>query len=380
MATTAAAPFEQTGRSWSVHERRRIWAMAGVIGALHLLGWGAFLLAALPRHLHARGVGFGAGVAFTAYTLGMRHAFDADHVSAIDNVTRKLMTGPRRPLETGFFFALGHSSMVLALGVAISIGARTVYGAVVDPHSTLSTVGGLVGTTVAGTFLYAIAAMNLVVLVGITKVFRGLRQGAVELADVDRRLEPTGLMGRLFGRLLGSITRTRQMFFVGMVFGLGFDTATEVVLLAGTAAAATSDLPWYAVLALPLLFAAGMTLFDTADGCFMNVAYGWALGRPVRRLYYNAVVTGLSIASAFLVGTVELAGLLTRELHLHGPLWRAAAGFDINEAGLVMVSVFVVVWAVAAGFWRWGGAESRLAPPSRTRCDELVVTTEPQQP
>jgi len=340
-------------------ERGRLGAMASVVVALNVFGWGIFVIAIAPHHFEFKGLGLGLGVAFTAWTLGARHAFDADHISAIDNTTRKLMADGRRPLSTGFFFALGHSTIMMVVGVGLSIAARAVFGALVDPSSTYETLGGVVGTSLAATFLYLIALLNLIVLAGILKVFRGMRRGEFDEAELERQLQARGLMWRFFGRFMRSITKTRHMFFVGLVFGIGFDTATEVLLLAATAAAATQGLPWYAVLSLPLLFAGGMTLFDTLDGCFMNFAYGWAFARPVRKVYYNLVITGLSIAVAFLVGTIEVCGLLSDELNLHGWFWDFMSGFDINTAGFVIAALFVVVWVVAVAYWKLGRVESR---------------------
>jgi high-affinity nickel-transport protein len=343
-----------TGREWA-----RVVGMGASITALNLVGWGIFALAVLPRDFHYRGLGIGVGVAITAWTLGMRHAFDADHISAIDNVTRKLMADGQRPLGVGFFFALGHSTVVFGLGVGISVAARAFFGAVVDPNSSVASVGGIIETGLSGAFLYLIAALNLVVLVGILRVFRKLRAGAYDEQELESQLQARGLLYRLFGRFMHSISRSWQMFFVGLLFGIGFDTATEILLLGATAAAATSGLPWYAVLALPLLFSGGMVLFDTLDGCFMNFAYGWAFARPVRKVYYNLVITGLSIAVAFLIGTIEIVGLLGVELDLHGPFWDLMVGFDINKAGFVIAGLFVVVWAVAITAWKLGGIEQR---------------------
>jgi high-affinity nickel-transport protein len=275
----------------------------------------------------------GAGVAFTAWTLGARHAFDADHISAIDNVTRKLMSEGKRPFGTGFFFALGHSTIVVVVGMGISVAARSVFRAVVDPTSTYETLGGMLGTLVSASFLYLIAILNVVVLAGIAKVLCGLRRNLYTEEDLERQLQARGLMWCFFGRFMRSINHSPQMFFVGLVFGIGFDTATEVLLLTATAFAATEGLPFYAVLAPPLLFSAGMTLFDTLDGGFMNVAYGWAFACPVREVYYNLVIAGLSIAAAFLIGTLEILGALTTELHLRGAAWRFLANFNINRAG-----------------------------------------------
>jgi nickel/cobalt transporter (NiCoT) family protein len=337
----------------------RLGAMTLVILALNIFGWGIFILAVLPHDFHYDKLGVGLGVAFTAWTLGARHAFDADHISAIDNVTRKLMSEGGRPLGTGFFFALGHSAVVVAVGVGITVAAKAVFGAVVDPNSAYETLGGMIGTLTAAGFLYLIAGLNLIVLAGIAKVFRDLRRGTYDEAELERQLQARGLMWRFFGRFMRSVNHTWQMFFVGLVFGIGFDTATEVVLLAATAYAATSGLPFYAVLALPLLFAGGMTLFDTADGCFMNFAYGWAFAKPVRKVYYNLVITGLSIAAAFLIGTIEILGVLTSELHLSGGFWDFMGDFDINKAGFAIAALFAATWIAALIFWRLGKVEAR---------------------
>jgi high-affinity nickel-transport protein len=346
--------------------------MAVVVIALNAGGWGIFILTVLPYHFRYAGLGVGLGVAVTAWTLGARHAFDADHISAIDNTTRKLLAdrgglgaggergrGSARPLGTGFFFALGHSAVVIAVGTAITFAARAVFGAMVNPDSAYETVGGAIGTVLAAAFLYLIAALNLAVLFGIGRVFRDMRAGVYSEEELERQLQARGLMWRFFGRFMRAINHPWQLFFVGLVFGVGFDTATEVVLLAATAYAATSGLPWYAVLALPLLFGGGMTLFDTADGFLMNLAYGWAFASPVRKVYYNFVITGLSIAAAFIVGTVEMLGVLTSEAHLRGSFWSFMANFDINRAGFVIAGLFVVVWAAAVAWWRLGKLEQR---------------------
>jgi high-affinity nickel-transport protein len=339
--------------------------MALLIGLLNALGWGIFVFAIEPHHVRYSGLGIGLGVALTAWMLGARHAFDADHISAIDNTTRKLMSDGGRPLGTGFFFALGHSTTIVAVGMGLGFAARSVFGAVVDPRSGYETVGGVVGTSLAAGFLYLIAALNVAVLAGIVKVFRGLRAGLLDEAELERQLQARGLMWRFFGRLMRSITKTRHMFFVGLAFGIGFDTATEVLLLAATAAAATQGLPWYAVLALPLLFSGGMTLLDTADGCFMNFAYGWAFARPVRKVYYNLVITGLSVAVAVLIGTIEIAGVLASELHIRGGFWDVVSRFDINRAGFAIAALFAAVWAAAIAWWKLGRLDQRWAPADR---------------
>ena len=360
MTTPVPLP-EGMRKSLTRGEWGRFSAMGLVVLTLNILGWAIFIFAVAPHPYRFKGLGIGLGVALTAWTLGARHGFDADHISAIDNTTRKLMADGRRPLGTGFFFALGHSSIIMVVGAALAVAARAVFGAVVDPNSGYERLGGVVGTSLAATFLYLIAALNLVVLAGIVKVFRGMRQGDFDEEELERQLQSRGLMWRFFGRFMGSITKSWHMYFVGMVFGIGFDTATEVLLLAAITAAATQGLPWYAVLSLPLLFAGGLTLVDTLDGCFMNFAYGWAFSRPVRKVYYNLVITGLSIAVAFLIGTIEIFGLLSAELQLHGTFWDFMANFNINHAGFAIAGLFVVVWAGAIAYWRLGKVEARWA-------------------
>jgi high-affinity nickel-transport protein len=248
---------------------------------------------------------------------------------------------------------------MLVVGTGITIAARSVFHAVVDPSSAFETAGGVAGTAMSATFLWLIAGLNLIVFAGIFRVFRGMRRGEYSEEELERQLESRGLMYRFFGKWMRSINHTWQLFFVGFVFGIGFDTATEVLLLAGTAAAATQGLPWYAVLTLPLLFAGGMTLFDSFDGFFMNTAYGWAFARPVRKVYYNLTITGLSVAVAFLIGGIEIIGLLSTELHLHGWFGDAMANFNLNTAGLLVVGLFITIWGVALAVWHFGDVEAR---------------------
>jgi high-affinity nickel-transport protein len=355
----AVSQLRSLWRALTRAERACALAMLAAVLALNAVGWAAFVLAVLPRHFHFKGLGIGLGAALTAWTLGCRHAFDADHIAAIDNTTRKLLADGRRPLGTGFFFSLGHSSVVMLAGVGITIAAKAVLDAVVRPGSGLEAAGGIASTAISATFLWLIAALNLVVLAGIARVFGNLRRGHYDEAELEAQLQARGLMNRFFARWMRSITRSRQLFYVGFAFGIGFDTATEVLLLAGSAAAATEGLPWYAVLSLPLLFAGGVTLLDTLDGLFMNTAYGWAFARPVRKLYYNMAITAVSVAVAFLIGGIEIAGLLSGELHLHGWLGDALAAFNLNTAGFVIVAVFVAVWAMAVSVWRLARLETR---------------------
>jgi high-affinity nickel-transport protein len=357
--------LRRMGADLSAREWGRMLAMFGFILAVNALGWGIYVLDVMPHHFHyqgeggSRGLGVGLGVAVTAWFLGFRHAFDADHISCIDNTTRKLMADGQRPLGSGFFFSFGHSTIVVAVGVGITFAARAVFGAVVNPSSTYETAGGAAGTLVSAAFLYLIAVLNLIVLAGIFKVFREMRAGTYDEAELEAQLQARGLMYRFFGRFMKSINHTWQLYFVGLVFGIGFDTATEVVLLAATAYAAIQGLPYYAVLALPFLFSGGMMLFDTLDGCFMNFAYGWAFAKPVRKVYYNLVITGLSIGAAFIIGTIEILGILTTEAHLRGGFWSLMANFNINIAGFCIAALFIIVWAVALTYWRLGRVEAR---------------------
>jgi nickel/cobalt transporter (NiCoT) family protein len=346
----------QVTRALTPSERRRAGLMFATITALHIIGFGIFIAFVVPSHYK----GLGIGVAGLAYTLGLRHAFDADHISAIDNTTRKLMSEGKRPLSIGFWFSLGHSSIVVAIGVGIVIAEKAVYGAVSNSGSDLEQFGGIFGTIVSASFLYLIALLNVVILAGIFRVFRSMRAGNYDEAELERQLNNRGLMCRFFGRWMKTIDREWKMYPVGVVFGLGFDTATEVALLATTALLASQHLPFYAILCLPILFTAGMTLMDTIDAIFMNFAYSWAFFSPVRKVYYNLAITGLSVAICFFIATIEALGLLPMELGgLHGSFWSFMANFDINKAGFVIVGMFVVCWAGALAFWRFGRVEEK---------------------
>jgi high-affinity nickel-transport protein len=340
--------------------RRTRWMFASIL-ALHIIGFGIFILFVVPGHYK----GLGIGVSILAYTLGSRHAFDADHISAIDNTTRKLMNdrvgveGARRPLSVGYWFSLGHSTIVVAIGAGLVVAEKAVYGAVSNNGSGLEKFGGVFGTLVSATFLFLIAVLNIVILVGIMKVFRSMRDGSYDEAELERQLNNRGLMFRFFGRWMKSITKEWQMYPVGVVFGMGFDTATEVALLATTALLAAKALPWYSIMCLPILFTAGMALLDTLDGCFMNFAYGWAFFNPVRKIYYNLAITGLSIAICVLVGAIEVLGLLPTELHWRGPFWHFMEHFNINVAGYVIVGMFVLTWAAAMIIWRYAHVEEK---------------------
>jgi nickel/cobalt transporter (NiCoT) family protein len=359
------APAPRPGRLRVVRDHltpaewTKVGLMAAAVLGLFVAGF-TMLAASAPEHYHmTKTQVFGLGTGFLALTLGMRHAFDADHISAIDNTTRKLMSEGKRPVTTGFWFSLGHSTIVFVLSVLLNFGIRSLDSQVSNNGSSLHNLTNIIGTSVSGFFLYLIAGLNLVILVSIVRVFLDLRRGLYDEAELNRQLDQRGLMNRFFGRLAKRIDSPLKMYPIGVLFGLGFDTATEVGLLVLSGTAVASGLPFYAILSLPMLFAAGMSLFDAMDGCFMNFAYGWAFSRPVRKVYYNLIITGLSVAAAFIIGTIEVLGLLQNEFKLSGRFWDDMANFNINTAGFIIVGMFVVVWVVALAVWRYGRIETR---------------------
>ncbi|GHE65606.1 nickel/cobalt efflux system [Streptomyces spiralis] len=353
--TTAKATF-----TWRREDTLKTAGLMAAIAGLHVVAFGILFLLVVPGHYEVGSKAFGIGLGVTAYTLGVRHAFDADHIAAIDNTTRKLMADGKRPVSVGFWFALGHSSVVIVLAVMIAAGTQLA-DRVTDEGSTTHQVLGFMGTTIAGAFLYLIAALNLVALAGILKVFRSMRAGTYDETELERHLDSRGFMNRFLGRLTRSISRPGQMYPLGFLFGLGFETATEVTLMVMAGSGAAAGLPWYAILCLPLLFTAGMCLFDTLDGTFMNFAYQWAFSNPVRKVFYNLTITGLSIAVAFFIGTIELVGVLHDKLDLSDDVTGWIAGLDLDSVGYVIVGLFVVVWAAALAYWKAARVEQRWA-------------------
>jgi high-affinity nickel-transport protein len=362
-------------------EKRRTTGMYLSILALHVLGFALFIAYVLPAHYKF----FGIGLSITAYTLGLRHAFDADHISAIDNTTRKVMnerhgTDKPRPFSFGYFFSLGHSTIVFAIGLGIIIAEKAVLPAVTHSSSSLESFGGTFGTIVSAAFLFLIGLLNLVVLAGIVKVFRSMRRGQYNEAELERQLENRGFFYRFFGKWMKVIDKEWQLYPVGVVFGMGFDTATEVALLTTTALLASEHIAWQAIIALPILFTAGMCLMDTTDGVFMNLAYGWAFFNPVRKVFYNLAITGLSVAICFFIGGIETLSLVPLEVHgvsQTSGFWGFMYNFNINTAGFVIVGMFILTWAAAILIWRYahieekwsarlqgaGGQETPLSPP-----------------
>ena len=317
---------------------RSLGGMIVTIAILHIMGWLTLIGIVAPQHLAVGARTFDIGIGVTAYMLGIRHALDADHIAAIDNTTRQLMTKNERPLSVGFWFAIGHSSVVFVLTILFGFGARTLARPFLDNGSKLHVLTEIIGTIVSVGFLYAIAALNLQTL------SRTCRQpDDVSEKEPDR----CGLLNRLFGPLMKLVAKPWQMYFIGLLFGLGFDTATEISLLVLSGAGAVSGLPWYAILCLPVLFASGMSVIDTIDGSLMNAAYGWGLARPAARIRYNLAVTALSVAVAFVVGTLEVLGLVGDRLRLQGAFWHRIAAIDLNVVGLAIVGLFIFAWGIA---------------------------------
>ena len=365
--------FARFRRTLDAADRRALWAMAAVIVLLHLVGFGVLFGFVVPQHLHLGGDHpvFDVGVGVLAYTFGLRHAFDADHIAAVDSTTRKLLAdneaqrasdpqaGPRKPLSVGFWFSLGHSTIVFMLAFLLTAGVKALAGQVESSDSTLHSATGVIGASISGLFLWVLGILNLIVLFGIVRVFREMRSGQYDAQQLEEQLNKRGLMNRLLGGLTKSVRKAWHGYPIGMLFGLGFDTATEVGLLVLAGGAAVFDLPFYSILVLPVLFAAGMCLMDTIDGVFMNAAYGWAFAKPVRKVFYNITVTAISVAVALLIGTLELAGAFAQEAGIESGPIAAAADVPLDYAGYAIVGLFVLAWAVALLVWRVARIEER---------------------
>jgi high-affinity nickel-transport protein len=361
-------------RSLNRQDRRALFGMAGVVIGLHLIGFGVLFGLVIPQHYALGGDHpvFSVGVGILAYTFGLRHAFDADHIAAVDNTTRKLLADNaekelagvapaeiRKPLSVGFWFSLGHSTIVFGLALLLSLGVKALVGQVTNADSSLHSTTGLIGASVSGVFLWVLGVLNLVVLLGILKVFREMRRGEFDEQQLEEQLNKRGFMNRFLGGLTKSVRKAWHIYPIGVLFGLGFDTATEVGLLVLAGGAAAFNLPFYAILLLPILFAAGMSLMDTIDGVFMNAAYGWAFAKPVRKVFYNITITAISVAVALGIGTIELVGVLADQANIStGPI-ASIANIPLDYAGYGIVGLFFLSWTVALLVWRVGRIEER---------------------
>ena len=362
----------QFRRSLSPHDWTSLAGLTGFIVLIHVVGFGILFGLAAPAHYSLGGdhPTFTIGVGVLAYTFGLRHAFDADHIAAVDNTTRKLLSdnaerealgqpNQRRPLSVGFWFSLGHSTIVFALAFLLALGVKALASPVEDDGSTLHSVTGVIGASISGIFLWILGILNLVLLLGIIKVFREMRIGTYDEQTLEDQLNKRGFTNRFLGGLAKSVRKPWHIYPIGVLFGLGFDTATEVGLLVLAGGAAAFNLLFYTILVLPILFAAGMCLMDTADGVFMNAAYGWAFAKPVRKVFYNITITSISVAVALIIGTVELVGVLADQANItSGPLgW--IANINLDYAGYAIVGLFFVSWLIALAVWRFGRIESR---------------------
>jgi nickel/cobalt transporter (NiCoT) family protein len=335
--------------SFTPDECVRLAGLYGVIALLHICGWGLFLYYS-SRYPALVGLGF------VAYMFGLRHAFDADHIAAVDDTVRYMLQKGKRPLGIGFFFSLGHSTIVFLIAVAVVFAATAVKRDLPE----LERLGSLIGAGVSGTFLWVIGIFNLMVLLNILEVWRQAKTGKHSHAHLEELLTQRGFINRLLGgRLQRIISHSWQMYPIGVLFGLGFDTASEVGLLAMTAGASAGDLPVAAVLSLPVLFAAGMSAMDTTDGVLMSKAYNWAFVNPLRKVFYNLAITSLSITVALVIGTIELLQVLIGTLDLDGPVFDFVAGLDFGILGYLIVGLFLAAWGLSAAIWKFGRIEER---------------------
>jgi high-affinity nickel-transport protein len=333
----------------SNHFKKGSWlGYAGCVAALHIIGIVLLFLAARSNPSL-----WGMGV--IAYTLGLRHAFDVDHIAAIDNTVRKLVQQKKNPLGVGFYFSLGHSTVVFIMSVITALSVHWIQQEMPE----MQQIGGLIGTSVSGLFLIIIGLINLIILVRLYRLFRQFRSGKHQPDEFERLMQSGGFISRFISPLYGFISRSWHVYPLGFLFGLGFDTASEISLLAISAGAAKDSLPFIGTLSFPILFAAGMSLMDTADGVFMTTAYRWAFSTPLRKLYYNLSVTAIAVAAALLIGMVELAQVLSEKLSLNGEVWVWIQNVDFGMLGYMLVALFILAWAVSVAIWKWGRLEER---------------------
>ncbi|WP_168118567.1 HoxN/HupN/NixA family nickel/cobalt transporter [Paenibacillus sp. HB172176] len=318
------------------------------VAALHIAGILLWVIS-LPSYPELIGLGI------VAYTLGMKHAFDIDHIAAIDNTVRKLVQQKRSATGVGFYFSLGHSSVVFCMAVATAFAAKWA----ADNLPIMEEIGGVIGASVSGVFLVLMGVLNLVIFMNIYKVFRGMRHSEHSEEKLEELLHSRGFFARLLSPLFKFVNKSWHVYPIGFLFGLGFDTASEVALMAITAGAAQNAIPITGILALPLLFTAGMSLFDTADGIFMTTAYKWAFRTPLRKVYYNLSVTGVSVIAALIIGGVELAQVLSENFDLSGGIWSWVQGIDFGIIGYLLVGVFMLSWAASYGIWKYMKIETK---------------------
>ena len=310
------------------------------------------------------------GLGIVAYVFGLRHGVDADHIAAIDNTTRKLMQEGKRPTTVGMWFSLGHSTVVVALIIALILATR----AVATNIPALQSTGAILGTLVSGSFLWIIGFINAVIVIGIYKIFQTLKQGKLNQEELDNLLENRGFMNRFFRPLFRVISKPWHIYPVGVLFGLGFDTASEVALIAiSVGIGVSTSIPIYYILILPLLFTCGMVTVDTADGVAMRVAYGWAFLNPIRKIYYNLTVTVISVLVAWAIGTIELLQVLSSELNLSGIFWSWLNAINFEMIGFGIIGIFIFSWLASFGYWRYKKYD-KLEPFNQTPQSPIKAT------
>ena len=350
---------------FSREELPALFGVLGTVALLHILGWGLFSYynsdPAYANLADTKGVLVYAGAGALAYSFGLRHAFDADHISAIDDTTRLMLAKGKKPLGVGLFFSLGHSTIVLGLSIFIALAAKKA----AEFQADFAETGGVIGASVSGFFLYLVGILNLVILVGVIKVWNAAKSGKFSHEHLEELLNERGLMRRIFrGRFAKGFDHSWQLYPVGVLFGLGFDTATEVGLLGLSATAAVGTvggtLPPLAIIALPLIFAAGMSLMDALDGIFMTKAYAWTFTSPLRKIYYNITTTSISVFVALVIGTIQLVGVLSTKTDIEKlPVFDVIAAIDLGGVGYFIVAAFVAAWVVSVAIWKLGNYETR---------------------
>lgn len=366
--TQTLAPDTRSLRQHLRFSREEIPSLIGIVGtvvALHVIGWGLFIYFNSNPDYHdltdSKGALVYAGAGALAYSFGLRHAFDADHIAAIDDTTRLMLAKGKKPLGVGLFFSLGHSTIVLALSVGVAFAAQKA----VRFQEDFAETGGIIGTSVSGFFLYLIGILNLVILVGIVGVWRKAKTGKFSHQHLEELLNDRGLMRRIFrGKFKKGFDNSWQIYPVGVLFGLGFDTATEVAILGLSATAAIGTvggvLPPLAIIALPFIFAAGMSLMDSLDGIFMTKAYGWAFTSPLRKIYYNLTTTSISIFVALVIGTIQIINVLATKTDIDNyEPFTTIANIDLGGIGYFIVISFVAAWLLSVLIWKLGKFESK---------------------
>ena len=366
--TQISEPASRSLRQHLRFTRDEIPSLVGILGtvvALHVIGWGLFIYYNSNPEYHgladSKGVLVYAGAGALAYSFGLRHAFDADHIAAIDDTTRLMLAKGKKPLGVGLFFSLGHSTVVLGLSIFVAFAAQKA----IKFQEGFAETGGIIGTSVSGLFLYLIGILNLIILVSIVSVWRKAKTGKFSHQHLEELLNDRGLMRRIFrGKFKKGFDHSRQIYPVGVLFGLGFDTATEVAILGLSATAAIGTvggvLPPLAIIALPIIFAAGMSLMDALDGIFMTKAYGWAFTSPLRKIYYNLTTTSISIFVALVIGTIQIVNVLATKTSIDNyEPFKTIANIDLGGIGFFIVISFVLAWVLSVAIWKVGKFESK---------------------